>query len=299
MSYHGKLQFIPLHGFGSIGFQRFTYPSLQPMLLGSGNQHVKAVGATLDDEPIGLALALILPRPQVNRLASLFVQKQHRGRGIGTQLLTALEQELIKSGHNHLRITYETGRECSVAAERVLAKLDWPNPEPERLLCRCDRRMCGSDWVAKDYRLSGGYEIVPWRELRDEQLAELQRDDERDSWIPASLRPWEYQGIEFNSVALLRQNRIIGWVLTQRFDTRTLIYSNSWMYPRQQRKALILPCYARAVRKHCEHAELDRAIWVVPFEHPSMVHFVRRRLSPFMNKVEELRASTKNLCGDR
>ena len=102
--------------------------------------------------------------------------------------------------------------------------------------------------------------------------------------------------MEFNSVALRYKGAITGWVLTQRHDSTTIIYSNSYMHPTLQRTARILPLYVAAVRKQAADPLLPNAVWVVPFIHPTMVRFVRSTMKPYMTRVEELHVSVKELA---
>jgi len=288
------IQVTSLNALDSLPFHGLTYASLQPLLFSAGNGDVTAVGAMEDGEAAGLALALRLPQKNFTRLASLFVRERSRRRGIATRLLAALEEELRREGVARLEASYQTGRATSEAPPRLFARLGWPEPQPDRLICRCDRRMLGSPWL-RDYPLPHDARIVPWAEVSAAEVDELRASQRSDPWIPASLRPWEYHDLAFNSVAMRRREALVGWVLTQRFDSSTLIYSNSYMHPTLQRTARILPLYVEAVRQQSADPTLPNALWVVPFVHPTMVRFVRGTLAAYMNKVEELRVSIKEL----
>ena len=283
----GALDSLPYHG--------LTYASLQPLLFSAGNGDVTAVGALEDGEAAGLALALRLPLKGFTRLASLFVREGSRRRGIGTRLLAALEAQLRREGVERFEVSYQTGRSTSQAPPRMLARLGWPAPHPDRLICRCDRRMLESPWLQREYPLPRDASIVPWSEVDAAEIEALRASQATDPWIPASLRPWEYRDLEPNSVAMRHNGAIVGWVLTQRFDSTTLTYSNSYMHPTLQRTARILALYVEAIRKQAADPQLPNALWVVPFIHPTMVRFVRSTMAPYMVRVEELRVSLRDL----
>ena len=286
---------IPLNSLQSLPFHGLTYASLQHLLFSAGNGEVTAVGARSDGQAVGLAVALRLPHKGFTRIGSLFVAESHRRQGIGTRLLGVLEEQLRAQGVERMEISYQTGRTTSAAPPRLLARLGWPEPQPDRLICRCDRRMLDSPWL-REYPVPKEGQVISWFDVTAEEIEALKATQAEDPWIPPSLRPWEYQGVQFNSVALRLKGAIMGWVQTQRFNSTTLIYSNSYMHPRLQRTARILPLYVAAVRKHSEDLSLPNAIWVVPFIHPTMVRFVRSWMAPYMNRVEELRVSTKELA---
>ncbi len=285
-----------LDPFNSLPYHGLTYPSLQTLLFAAGHGAVTAVGAMEDGVAAGLALALRLPLKGFTRVASLFVRERSRRRGIGTRLLAALEQELDRQGVERMEVSYQTGRSTSEAPPRLLARLGWPEPHPDRLICRCDRRMLDSPWLRRDYPLPRDASIVPWSEVGPAEIDALRESQRTDPWIPASLRPWEYSNTEFNSVAMRHKSQLVGWVLTQRFDSSSLIYSNSYMHPTLQRTARILALYVEAVRKQAADPTLPGALWVVPFIHPTMVRFVRSTMAPYMTRVEELRVSIKELA---
>jgi GNAT superfamily N-acetyltransferase len=236
------LKLTVLNSISSMPFHGLTFASLQSLLYTVETASAAAVGATYNENPVGLALAIDLPDKKQWRLASLFVSPSHRNTGIGTALLKAMEEELQRRDVARFESRYHTNRPTTEAARRILAKLHWPSPTADRLICRCDRTMLSAPWL-RDYPL-------------------------RDS---------------------------VGWVLTQHFDSKTLVYSNSYMHPRLQGTARILPLYVKAVRRHSEDLSLPQATWVVPFEHPGMVRFVRRWLAPYMKVVEELHVSMKHL----
>jgi GNAT superfamily N-acetyltransferase len=288
------LKLTVLNSISSMPFHGLTFASLQSLLYTVETASAAAVGATYNENPVGLALAIDLPDKKQWRLASLFVSPSHRNTGIGTALLKAMEEELQRRDVARFESRYHTNRPTTEAARRILAKLHWPSPTADRLICRCDRTMLSAPWL-RDYPLRDSAELFWWSDAKQEEIDRLRQEQEREKWIPASLLPWEYQKMAPNSVGMRLDGSIVGWVLTQHFDSKTLVYSNSYMHPRLQGTARILPLYVKAVRRHSEDLSLPQATWVVPFEHPGMVRFVRRWLAPYMKVVEELHVSMKHL----
>src|SRR4051812_39527090 len=85
-----------------------TFPSFRHLLARPGDPSVVAVGAFHGCRPVGLALG-VQPSGAPAHLASLFVAKEHRGRGLGQALLAAAEEELARRGSRCLRLEYHTG----------------------------------------------------------------------------------------------------------------------------------------------------------------------------------------------
>lgn len=284
-----------LNAVNSLPFHGLTFASVQPLLYEAGAGRVIGVGAYHDDQPVGLALAVDVPEKTLWRLASLYVPLAQRRRGIGTALVRALERAVSLGDRPRLRVRYLGGKPGTQALERLLARQGWPAPLPEKLICRCDRRMMEAPWM-RDHRVPEDAELVWWKDVRADELAALREEDRTSGWIPRDLRPWDYGDLAFNSVGLRQAGRIRGWVLTQQTDAHTLSYSNCYMHPDRQRLAAFLPLFVKAIRCHYEQAErLPHAIWLVSFEHPGMIRFVRSRMEPYMRSVEEHRVSLK-LC---
>ena len=283
-----------LNSVSTMPFHGFTFASLQNLLYAAGNGSVTAVGAYDGDTPVGLALALFLPDKGYCRLASLFVAPEHRKAGVATMLLRHMEDALSLQGFATLEARFHSGRPTSEAARRVLVNCNWPEPEADLLICRCNRDMANAEWL-RDYTIPADCEIISWFDVRPDEIEALKASQLEDPWIPESLRPWTVENPAFNSVAMRSPSGIVGWVLTQRFNSTTLVYSNSYMHPVRQRTARILPLYVAAVRHHLTNPTLEHAVWVVPFKHPGMVSFVRRRIGTHMEKVEELFISLKTL----
>lgn len=287
---------VVLDSVSALAFHGLTFASLQPLLLSAGNSGVTAVGVCEGGEPVGLALALHLPHKGRARVASLFVARPYRRKGHGTRLLAALEAALRDKGEHVVELGFQAARETSAAPPRMLERLGWPAAQPDRLVCRCDRRMLESPWLRREYTLPRDAQVVSWADVSPEEVAALEASQAKDPWVPASLRPWQYEGIAFNSVAMRYRGALMGWVLTQRFNSSTLVYSNSYMHPTLQRNARILPLYVEAVRRQAADPGLPNAVWVVPFAHPTMVRFVRTWMTPYMNTVEEHMVSVRELA---
>src|ERR1043166_5613577 len=216
-----------LNGLSSMSYHGLTYPSLQAVLYALGpDTGWTAVGASEAGDAVGLGLALDLPAKGFTRIASLFVQPACRRRGIGKALLARMEDELRERGAERAEISYTTGKASTPAVEALLRSSGWPQPVAERLVCKCDRRMLDAPWL-KEFSLHDSYSIVPWQQVTEQQLDELRDSQERDQWIPPTLLPWQY-GSNFeplNSVAMLSAGSIVGWVITQRFSSDTIVHS--------------------------------------------------------------------------
>ena len=285
-----------LNIFTAWSYHALTFPSFQPLLYDlSPNSLNVAIGAYNSEEPVGLALAIIMPEKGFAKVGSIFVKPSYRRQGIGTALLMRLEEELYQQrGCTKAKFVYATGKLTTTAIEHLLQNCNWLSPEPEKLICKCNRTMLNAPWLKK-YTLPDSFTIFPWVEITPTERVALQKQQEIDPWIPESLMPLQYENdLEpLNSVGLRYEGQVVGWVITQRFLPHTICYSCSYIRPDLQKRGRIIPLYAEAIKRQAAKPEIPNATWVVPFIHEPMVQFVKQRMANYMTYIEEFRSSFK------
>ncbi len=287
-----------LRGFGSFAYLPYTYPRYRPMLLSaSGKGPVTAVEGTVDGQPAGLALAADVPEHEAAVICSLYVAPPYRRLGLGKRMLEHIERDLRERGLRTLSIGYVTGWDTTAAFERILSRLGWSASAPYFLLVHCDCRMLGSEWMSLSTRLPDDYEIFLWSGLRAEERRALLASQASDPWIPQDLDPFQIEQFHaFNSLGLRYRGAVVGWVLTEEFDEQTLSYACSYIRPDLKRRGRLVQLWVEAVRRHAlELAKYPKAAWRVICSEPDMARFIRHRMGPYADYLEEFRTSSKAL----
>lgn len=273
-------------------FAGFTFPAYQRRWW--AGEPLVAIALWQDDAPAGLALAT----PPVNgqsELLSLYVAPDKRGRGFAHGLLAALEGALAEAGARKVIVTYVHEHPARPAIERVLASASWTPSVPRMLMFQAElATMRTARWL-QNVALEPGDELVPWPELAEperETLAVWQRAEE---WIPEDLLPWRHEaGCEpGTSLALRRDGRVVGWVLTHALDDGTLRFSSGWVHPALQRRGRLFALYGAAGDRAIA-AGFTRASWTVPLHHEAKAAFARRWMAPYA-RCRETRGSAKLL----
>jgi GNAT superfamily N-acetyltransferase len=288
-----------LERYGGLAFLTYTYPRYRRMLMAAThNGPVSAIGGFVDGKAAGLALAIDDPEGTRTEVCSLYVAPEFRRRGLGRELLVHLERDLRARGISRVSMAYLSGPNTSAPLGRILDELAWAPPEPERILCRCDGRMLTADWMSRPPKIPEGAEIFPWSELRDEEREALVASQATDPWIHPMVDPFKGDGtFAFNSVGMRHRGAVVGWVVTDRFDDESLMYSCSYMRPDLQHRGYIVALYVEAIRRHAERlAEFPKALWAVPCVFPRMVRFARRWLGPYATSIEEYMLTSKPLA---
>lgn len=284
--------------FAAYCYQSFTFPAFRPKLLNyQFGGSTLAVAATSSQEPLGLAMAEIQPNSHAEIL-SIFVTPSRRNQGIGTNLLDYLLDELKQRACKFVKLVYVTGKPTTPALERILNKFKWTSPQARMLVAKCELSdALKVPWLQKEYRLPQEFIIFPWQDIKIQERIALQKQLERESWIPSDLNPLKHEknSEPLNSLGLRYQDEVVGWVITHRLSPTTIRYSCSYMRPELQKIGRILPLYAKSIKNQAARPDISQAIWTVPYAFPSMICFVKKRMAPYLTSLEESRGTFKTL----
>ncbi|MDZ8106205.1 MAG: GNAT family N-acetyltransferase [Nostoc sp. DedQUE12a] len=277
-------------------YSSLTYPlyrsRLQTLTL-EGN--TIAIGASVSDKPVGLALAEILGDGSA-KVLSLFVEPSFRCLGIGTALLNALEKELTFRNCTSIEIVYTLEQPTTLALQRLLQKRNWPSAKPRMLICKTTTDdMINAPWM-KLSRLPASYEIFPWMEITPQERVALKKQQEEKQWMASDAIPFDYeQDLEpLNSIGLRYKGEVVGWLITHRTAPDTIRYTCSYVRPDIQKMGRIIPLYIRATQLQME-AGIKRGTWTVSLMHTSMIAFVKKHMGPYLISLEQSMGSSKLL----
>ena len=277
-------------------YERMTFPIFRPLLRVVEPQgSIVAVGAAYLGKPVGLALAEIDLDAGSAEVLSLFVKAERRNGGIGTALITRLEQVLCQRGCRKAHIVYITGKLTTPALEHLLQKCNWSPPKPRMMVCKGDFRSLDAPWMKMYETLPSSFTIFPWCELTDEERVTLQQQQEKESWIPEDLNPLQHEADmePLTSFGLRYQGQVVGWLITHRIAPDTIRYTCDWVREDLQKTGCLLALHAKAHKRQAR-AKIPKAIWTVPMEYSNMVRFEKYEMD-YLTSVEETRGSFKTL----
>jgi len=294
---------IRLNSSTAQNYKSMTFPCLQPFLENlSTNGSLVAIGAVCSDQPIGLALADV--REDTNgdysaEVLSIFVVSSHRCRGIGTALLTAIENELYQRCCRKVLLVYRTGKPTTQALESLLQKRQWSPPQPRLLMYQATpKRMMDAPWMHK-YSLPTSFSAFLWSELTKNERMIIQQKQEADQWYPESLSPFQDEEIiePLNSLGLRYKGEVVGWMITHRLTPDTIRYTSLFIRQDFQNLGRAIPLLAKAIYLH-NSSKVTKGIFVVEIENKPMCRFVKRRMAPYLTSITETRETFKLLQGN-
>lgn len=297
---------IPIETFGTAFFyQGLTFPLFRPLLQAIKPEgSIVAIAANSDSEqPIGLALAQILPDGKSAEVISIVVEPSYRSQGIGTALLTRLEEELTLRGCTSAKLDYTTGKPTTPAWERLLAKCNWTPAVLRYLVCKSDtQQILNAPFLHKEYRLPSSFTIFPWAEITPLERVALQQQQETQPWIEPFHIPFQHETPDLeplNSLGLRYKGQVVGWVITHRIAADTIRYTSMFVKQDLQKMARGIALVIKAIQLQVEAvssgANIPKAIWIVNHTNTGMVSFIKKHMEPYLTFLEENRASFKSL----
>ena len=169
-------QFTRLNQTTATFYEKLTYPRFRPYLkaLDSDNSII-SIGVNQGSQPLGLTLAEISTDSKSAEILSLFIVPEHRGKGLGKNLLTYVEGQLIAQGCSQVSLVYISNA-TTPYLERILKERQWSNPQLRMLVCSVPiENMKDAAWLNLDIRLPSSYIIFPWLELSLEERELIQK----------------------------------------------------------------------------------------------------------------------------
>jgi GNAT superfamily N-acetyltransferase len=237
-----------------------------------------AVAALEGDEPVGLALAEIpLDRSDVPQLLSVFVNKEHRLRGIGSLLVQAVEVELKRRGFEQIRAVYMTGKAGADTMQRIFERLEWDAPVTRTVTIQCRiEEWARAPWLT-GFRLNPEYEVFPWTELTDADRQFLVKSQEETHWIPDDLVPWKYDKVfePVSSIGIRYRGEVIAWVLNHRISDDTVRFTCSFIRRELGRLGRSFAVFTESIRR-LSATHYVYGVFTTPVQHKEMAALVRK-----------------------
>lgn len=297
-------------------FETMTFPVYRPLLkleprplhpeMGD-NKLVQplAIGAFLEDKPVGLVLAETpvkgpsAPGSRDPEMLSLFCHKGSRDRGVGRALVTQLEKALAERGFARVHAVYMTGKPSIAAVESILRRRRWSPPVARTVTVRfTPDEAAATPWFGVRF-LEPDYEIFPWKELTPEERAEIERSHKESPWISEGLEPWLHDRYGFDpvsSLGLRYKGEVVGWVINHRLSADRLRFTCSFVRKPLGSRGRIFPVFSASIARARE-AGYRHCLFITPVRFKTMVKFIERRCKRWAGFVGETRGSTKELAG--
>jgi uncharacterized protein (TIGR03032 family) len=262
-------------------YEDFSFPSLKERWQVRPPQgSLTAINTLYQGQVIGAAVAEVQPDTISAELLSLLVVKEHRGRGVGKTLLSAMEQSLADTGCKKLEIHYRTDWTSLPVIEHLLEGRGWEAPRDKTVVFKIDiQDLAGAPWLeqSQTFEFPAGFTIFPWIELTLGERNEIIKRQEEQPWFPPEVTPFQEEDIlePLTSLGLRYQGQVVGWMITHRTGTDIIQYTSLFISPEFLRKGLARALMAESMKLQIA-AGVPDFVWMVDVRNEPMMKFIDR-----------------------
>lgn len=254
--------------------------------------------ASIADQAVGYLLASVEEATRSGEVEAMGVMEPYRRRGVGTHLLSALEQALAE--RNCLVVTklYEASAPSVTAIEGLLHCRQWKDPQLFIQRYHFNVQAFHPPWFERDYPLPVEFDIFPWSQLtaEDERLIERQLEG---GTFSANVYPLgnDKDLIEpLNSLGMRHQGVLIGWMVTHRVAPDTIRYSYFYVRDDYRHQGYSVRLLVDAIRLQ-QASSVPEATFEIRQSRVAKrwQRFIKRRLAPFSKETTQVRMAWKDL----
>lgn len=258
--------------YAGLTFQRYRHYLDLPEAQGGVAFGVELMGA-----PAALALGVIKGR--YAEVMSVMVADLWQGQGLGTTVTAALLAEFARHGVLGALVAWvdDGNNPAWTALVERFGFAEWRRPQH---VCVLDIALSlPVPWLSLN-RLGPDFRLISYADLPEGAHDTLPEPGGPDDWVPPELRPPRVLQPDQRalSLALLRGDRLVAWVLAQPLSEDTTLSPVSYADPGLRALAPIIPLYREYVRRSGE-AGARFVRFTVPALHRGMAQLFLRRMS--------------------
>ena len=262
---------------------RLAKPS-NPLLASAALSNRQIAGAALAEIKNGMGAVI-----------SWLVAPELRRKGIGAQLLKAVENGLREKNCIGVCLNFRSDWPNRHAVARVCSGLGWSEPAPVRYLYRSNAsKIASAPWLW-NVTPDETFEVFPWSELTMEERADILTRQAESPWYSPELNPFQLSDRfePINSLGVRFEGKVMGWMITHRTAPDTIQYTSLCLHPSLQGDGKAVGLLAEAIKRQCDSGEAPVGIFMVDVQNENMVKFAKRHLEPCMDNITELRVTGK------
>lgn len=270
--------------------QGYKYLFDNPDLLDPSNKNLMAVTATLHHTPVGLVIGEKKPG-HLLEIKSLFIDEGHKNKNLLFRMLKFLEKEYVKNGGLYMQAMYAEEPLFLEEWEKTFTQLGWTAKRLAAVECFYeDGYSFHPPWLDKNYVLHPDFEIFLWKELTAEE-AEAIKLAYKKRLIPEEVYPFSAGGLfePMNSLGLRYKGKVVGWLITRRYDPDTICYYSIYTDLEFHHKGPIIKLLVHSLKLQ-QKSSFKKAIFrvnVIQLPNLKWLKFIRRRLVPYTTKTTE------------
>lgn len=251
-------------------YEGFTFPARRRALPNHcvDPRFVVLAGSWLGT-PAGLVVTALGADRQRAVIESLFVGEIHRAAGLGTALITAVEDHLRRTGCRKAAITFPAPEGGPAPLEKVLKKCSWQPPVTSYEIIQCQAQM--PLWL-EPLAFRGGDKALAWDRISATMAEEVKRG--LGVWYPPQVSPFRDDTYHPASYWYVADGQVAGWLLTRRIGD-ILLYNTYYVRSELQGTGRALPLLAQGINRQLELAIPYACLRIEHLPEPPNPHLLR------------------------
>jgi hypothetical protein len=217
------------------------------------------VGLFDDERPMAILLGHILPGENYCLLAGLGADISLMGKGLEKRMEAYLAEKCLGLNIKELRFIYDSDSPGAPVINELLDQCGYSPPEPELLVCRCDKRLANLALMGYT-ELPAGLDTVNWLQLADEKREAFRTLLPSFPWFEPRLSPFlnDAHICPEPSLAMMKGEEIVGWAICHQTDSDTIDYTTIEIFPEYQGVGTGIALQMRSIRRHLLTELADR-----------------------------------------
>ncbi|MFD2331050.1 GNAT family N-acetyltransferase [Cohnella sp. GCM10020058] len=238
-----------------------------------------ALGARRGAEPVGMAIAERREASDTAGLLALTVREPERRQGVGRTLFGEIETALKQTGTRAIGAEYLGGTDPATAEAAFLKACGFDEPLPGIHIWGGSTGLHPEmPWVHR-LRLPDEFTFSPFRTLTTQEYEEVWQGE--GVWYTPDYSPFADEKLidKERSLLLRYGGAVVGWMIFEPFDTRTLLFKTMFVHPRHQRMGRGIALAAEACRRLVRDPAFSEWLLFVEGRNTDMVRFLNRHVA--------------------
>ncbi|SFB56442.1 Acetyltransferase (GNAT) family protein [Cohnella sp. OV330] len=238
-----------------------------------------ALGARRGAEPVGVAIAERREASDTAGLLALTVSEPERRQGVGRALFGEIETALRQTGTRAIGAEYLGGADPDTVEAAFLKACGFGKP-------RHGIQIWGGStglhpempWVYR-LRLPDVFAVRPFTTLTTQEYEEVRQGE--GVWYTPDYSPFADENLidKERSLLLRYGGAVVGWMIFEPFDTRTMLFKTMFVHPRHQRMGRGIALAAEGGRRLIRDPAFSEWLLFVEARNADMVRFLARHVS--------------------
>lgn len=252
--------------------------------------------AFFQGKPVGIVIAVNADFPFYSEIHSLFVLPEHRSQNLGSRLLLCVEDYLKEKACKYSTLFFRHDQDLAQSNEKFLARHGWNKSTCSTLLYLFHSSIFNAPWLQLyDKPLPSQFHEVSWKQVKERDRTLLQAL-EKENAFPYYVSPFrDEQFVEpLNSLALYKDEEVVGWMITHRILPHMIRYQAFFVEKKFQHTGIPMKILCDSIKLQIGSSVPYALVEInVSASEPDWLRFANKRLAPYAQARGFIRQSWK------